>query len=269
MSRYALTVTGDTLDELYSTAAHIADVYYGRSTPAVAVKVSDVGQVTASLAPVNVPAQPAEPGDDDGAASADAPAFDKAGTPWDKRIHSSSKAINEDGTWRKRRNLADITYTTVMAELAQQTPGALPAAPPVVPSTPAVPEVPTIPMPASIPAVPASPGIVDQGPIPVPTPAVVSIPPVATPVAIPAAPVAAVPAVPEAAPVAVPSNFGQMMVKVAEAMKAGKFTSDQLNAWVTSPAPEGWGMANINQFSADPAKTDLFLNWLRGAGLVE
>jgi hypothetical protein len=269
MPRYSFAVSAETLDELYSSVAAFLDNRPTALPASVQVSVGPSGGLTASLAPVNVPAPPAEPGDDDGVASADAPAFDKAGTPWDKRIHSSSKAINEDGTWRKRRNLADITYTTVMAELAQQTPGALPAAPPVVPSTPAVPEVPSIPVPASIPAVPASPGVVDQGPIPVPTPAVVSIPPVATSVAIPAAPVAAVPAVPEAAPVAVPSNFGQMMVKVAEAMKAGKFTSDQLNAWVTSPAPEGWGMANINQFSADPAKTDLFLNWLRGAGLVE
>ncbi len=277
MPRYSFAVSAETLDELYASVAAFID------RPILVTGTADgpgyIKSTEPPYAPV-VPAPPAEPGDDDGAASADAPAFDKAGTPWDKRIHSSSKAINEDGTWRKRRNLADITYTTVMAELAQQTPGALPAAPPTiaaapqVPTTiPAVPEAPqapaAIPVPASIPAVPASPGVVDQGPIPVPTPAVVSIPPVATPVAIPAAPVAAVPAVPEAAPVAVPSNFGQMMVKVAEAMKAGKFTSDQLNAWVTSPAPEGWGMANINQFSADPAKTELFLNWLRGAGLVE
>lgn len=34
-------------------------------------------------------------------------AIDKAGLPWDARIHSSSKAINADGTWRKRKGLND------------------------------------------------------------------------------------------------------------------------------------------------------------------
>ena len=29
--------------------------------------------------------------------------FDSTGTPWDERIHSASKALNADGTWRLRR----------------------------------------------------------------------------------------------------------------------------------------------------------------------
>ena len=44
---------------------------------------------------------------------------DKAGYPWDGRIHSESKALNVDGTWRKRRNLDPAVLTTVEAELRQ------------------------------------------------------------------------------------------------------------------------------------------------------
>ena len=44
---------------------------------------------------------------------------DKAGFPWDGRIHSESKALNVDGTWRKRRNLDPAVLVTVEAELKQ------------------------------------------------------------------------------------------------------------------------------------------------------
>lgn len=35
------------------------------------------------------------------------PATDSTGTPWDERIHSASKALNADGTWRLRRKPKD------------------------------------------------------------------------------------------------------------------------------------------------------------------
>ncbi|CAB0019922.1 unnamed protein product, partial [Nesidiocoris tenuis] len=37
------------------------------------------------------------------------PTTDSTGTPWDERIHSASKALNGDGTWRVRRKPADKT----------------------------------------------------------------------------------------------------------------------------------------------------------------
>jgi hypothetical protein len=37
------------------------------------------------------------------------PLADSTGTPWDDRIHSASKALNGDGTWRVRRKPADKT----------------------------------------------------------------------------------------------------------------------------------------------------------------
>lgn len=36
------------------------------------------------------------------------PNTDKSGTPWDARIHSASKALNTDGTWRLRRKPKDM-----------------------------------------------------------------------------------------------------------------------------------------------------------------
>lgn len=36
------------------------------------------------------------------------PVADSTGTPWDERIHSTSKALNADGTWRLRRKPKDM-----------------------------------------------------------------------------------------------------------------------------------------------------------------
>lgn len=36
------------------------------------------------------------------------PVSDKTGTPWDERIHSTSKALNADATWRLRRKPKDM-----------------------------------------------------------------------------------------------------------------------------------------------------------------
>lgn len=43
--------------------------------------------------------------------------LDSAGLPWDKRIHSSSRAKVADGTWRKLRGVDDALVATVEAEL--------------------------------------------------------------------------------------------------------------------------------------------------------
>lgn len=54
---------------------------------------------------------------------------DSTGTPWDERIHSGSKALNADGTWRLRRKPKDMDETewtafveSVKGELHTQTP---------------------------------------------------------------------------------------------------------------------------------------------------
>jgi hypothetical protein len=58
-----------------------------------------------------------------------APVADSTGTPWDERIHSASKALNADGTWRLRRKPKDMDEAewtafveSVKGELHTQTP---------------------------------------------------------------------------------------------------------------------------------------------------
>lgn len=57
------------------------------------------------------------------------PTADSNGTPWDERIHSTSKALNVDGTWRLRRKPKDMDEAewaalveSVKGELHTQTP---------------------------------------------------------------------------------------------------------------------------------------------------
>ena len=45
------------------------------------------------------------------------PDRDGEGLPWDRRIHSSSKALNADGRWRIARNVAPELIESVKAEL--------------------------------------------------------------------------------------------------------------------------------------------------------
>lgn len=69
--------------------------------------------------------QPTDPEDDNTDKAAALAAFtpgatpdrDSEGLPWDRRIHSSSKAINADGRWRIARNVAPELIESVKAEL--------------------------------------------------------------------------------------------------------------------------------------------------------
>lgn len=75
------------------------------------------------------------------------PATDKNGLPWDERIHAGTKALNGDGTWKKRRGVDDATVAAVTAELT----GAAPA--PTPEPTPAPQPEPTpAPTPAPVPS---------------------------------------------------------------------------------------------------------------------
>ena len=62
--------------------------------------------------------------------SANPVTLDKAGLPWDDRIHASSKAFVADGTWRKKRGVDDATVAQVEAQLKalMAVPGAQPPA---------------------------------------------------------------------------------------------------------------------------------------------
>lgn len=83
---------------------------------------------------------------------------DKDGLPWDARVHSETRKMNADGTWRNRRNLDANVKATVMAELRalfQNVPPAspqLPLAPPApVPQAPPAPTAPVAPQPPTAP----------------------------------------------------------------------------------------------------------------------
>lgn len=86
-----------------------------------------------------------------------APDLDSSGLPWDARIHSASKAMNADGTWRQRRGLNDAALRSAVeaelrAGLAGITPVAVAAPPvPMPPAVPVPPAPPTPPAPVATP----------------------------------------------------------------------------------------------------------------------
>ena len=64
------------------------------------------------------------------------PATDKNGLPWDERIHAGTKALNADGTWKKRRGVDDATVAAVTAELTGSAPAPTPQPEPTPAPTP-------------------------------------------------------------------------------------------------------------------------------------
>lgn len=62
--------------------------------------------------------------------------LDKNGTPWDARIHASTKTRNADQSWTRRRNTSDEVFNKVMGELQGQTTVPAPPTAANVPSPP-------------------------------------------------------------------------------------------------------------------------------------
>lgn len=141
---------------------------------------------------------------------------DTNGLPWDVRIHSGTRAVNADGSWRLRRGVDPELVKTVEAELR-----ALMGAP--VAQTPEQ----------------AFGAAVASEPSPVAPP-----PPVADP-----EPVA--PAVPPAPPAPAPEpqavTLPDLMTLAARAMTGGKITPAQL-----SEITQRHGVANVGLLSARP-----------------
>jgi len=139
--------------------------------------------------------------------------LDTAGTPWDERIHASTKTTNKDGTWTRRRNTPDATFDAVMAELK---------------ATPA---------PAVVPAPPAA----------EPTAAEAFTPPasVTIPATVPAPPSAQAQATEVAAQAAIAAaqvpGFVDIMKKVTTLQSAGKLPKAQLDEYLGSVGVEGIG----------------------------
>lgn len=94
------------------------------------------------------------------------PTIDANGLPWDERIHSGTKALNADGTWRTKRGVDKALVAEVEAELRSQGDDPeelerveeevkeLLAAPPAPPAPPA--PAPTAPTPEPAPVAPSS-----------------------------------------------------------------------------------------------------------------
>lgn len=101
-----------------------------------------VQPVITSLAVPSVPVPPAPTDVTTNLAAPLSPAsgveLDKAGMPWDGRIHSESKSKLSDGNWRKKRGLDPAVLATVESEL-RQVMGAAPAIPVTAPVAQAVP----------------------------------------------------------------------------------------------------------------------------------
>lgn len=85
--------------------------------------------------PVPTPVPQPEPQDDEPTNDAP-PATDKNGLPWDERIHAGTKALNADGTWKKRRGVDDATVAAVTAELTGAAPTPAPQPEPTPAPTP-------------------------------------------------------------------------------------------------------------------------------------
>lgn len=83
---------------------------------------------------------------------------DSDGLPWDARVHSETRKLNADNTWRYRRNLDPLVKATITAELRAAFPklvntGQMSLAPPapalVAPPAPVAPQPPAPPLPVS------------------------------------------------------------------------------------------------------------------------
>lgn len=272
-----LTITEDTLDELYATAARFAGSMPSERT--VSIDMNDNGDLKAYIeravgGPIEfVPAAPTgtsgdvpnidtnQDGEMDIAAGPDQ-TLDSAGIPWDERIHASTRTTKADGTWTRRRNTDDIYYASVMAELTEAARAAEPAASPVPPTPAHVdgPAVPAIPAPPSVPAQPLAAPAAIAAPLPVP--------PVAAMPAEPAAPEE--PAVPAAAPVAETTAEGlssmEFMPIMARAMSSGKLTNETMAHYLGQFRP---GLTQITQLLPDPVGLKQFYDWMKPTGLLE
>lgn len=92
-----------TVDASQSTTAHV-DTQVDTSLPEPTSVFGQPAQTTANEANRAVPLSELH-------------AHDADGIKWDKRIHSSSKELNKDGTWRKRRGVDDALVAQVESEL--------------------------------------------------------------------------------------------------------------------------------------------------------
>lgn len=86
------------------------------SPPSQASTPAQVGSPNAST-PLTAPTAAATSGDATTGQTADAASLDKDGVPWDSRIHSSSRKVNADGRWAKRKGVQPLEHQQITQEL--------------------------------------------------------------------------------------------------------------------------------------------------------
>lgn len=120
MAEFTLSIKTESTSELADIVAKLngdqvvntVDTKVNHEIVENALKRDGVIPETPTPSPVPQP----EPQDDEPTNDAP-PATDKNGLPWDERIHAGTKALNADGTWKKRRGVDDATVAAVTAEL--------------------------------------------------------------------------------------------------------------------------------------------------------
>lgn len=144
MAEFTLNIKTESTSELADIVAKLNGDQVKENIQRVVREV--VNQTVVQDVPAPVP-QP-EPQDDE-PTNATPPATDKNGLPWDERIHAGTKALNTDGTWKKRRGVDDATVVAVTAELT----GAAPQPEPTpTPQPEPTPEPTPAPTPAPVPS---------------------------------------------------------------------------------------------------------------------
>lgn len=198
--------------------------------------------------------------------------LDANGLPWDERIHASSKALNQDGTWRYRRNINKTDpglIEKVEAELKGATPleqaieaaqvsapaEPMPAAAPVTPTTAAV-----APMsaPMSAPALPPVPttSVDDDDPLAIP-PHLQRFPGQPAAPAPTAAPVAPAPTTTPVAPVE-QIGYPRVVDMLTRACKPGPNGEPaRMDATGIAAFNTEVGITGIADLASDPAKVQI------------
>lgn len=186
-------------------------IYNGSAPPSAAAVFGGPGayQSASVYAPV-APTPPVPEG-------TPAPDTDRTGLVWDFRIHSESRALNKDGTWRTKRNCPEDLVRSVTAELRGGE-------------------------------------RLNPGLSPIPAGAAVPLPPVPLP---PTSPAASVPVgLPPAPPQGLTMDFRTLMQKITGHMQAGKLDHPRVVQLVHQAtgygSTEGVGLSSLSQLISQP-----------------
>lgn len=223
--------------------------------PLASFPTPGVGTTLAPPAPVNYAHLPPTAGAQHATtgAATTGEQYDKAGVPWDARIHQKHKSVKKDGTWKLQKGISEDVVRAVMAELAPRIRHLSNV--PVVVHTPTGHELPPVPTSAPV-TVGAS------APVPLPP-----VPPVPTGPQAPPAPVqhaqaynpqvgyppiptvAQAPPAPTETPAVTQDPFRALIAKITEARSKNRITAEEVTACVA-----GAGVPSLQLLNNMPAQ---------------